>query len=281
MSSPMMNYPFLRFPGFRDKAVTLSYDDGVVYDKKLIEIMQKNGLKGTFNINAGFIAEESGGRRLTAQEAYELYTSSGNEVAVHGYDHMSLALIPSTMVIKDVMEDRIALEKIFGTVVNGMAYANGSFNDEVVEILKQCGIAYARTVISTEEFQIPKDWLRLPATCHHANPKLMELAHRFIEEEGRNFYRKGPRLFYLWGHSYEFNDNDNWHIIEEFAEYIGNREDVWYATNMEIYRYVKLFDNLVFSADGKMVYNPNGVEMYMNYFGKDVLLPAGETVKMA
>ncbi len=281
MSSPMMSYPFLRFPGFKDKAVTLSYDDGVVYDKKLIEIMQKNGLKGTFNVNAGLFAEKTGERKLTKDEAYELYTTSGNEVAIHGYKHMSLALVPSTMVIKDVMDDRIALEKLFGTVINGMAYANGSFNDEVVEILKQCGVAYARTVVSTGEFQIPGDWLRWPATCHHTNPKLMELAHRFIEEEGRNFYRKGPRLFYLWGHSYEFNDNDNWYIIEEFAEYIGNREDVWYATNMEIYRYVKLFDNLVFSADGTMVYNPNGVEMYMNYFGKDVLLPAGESVKLA
>ena len=48
-----MNKAYIRFPGFKLKAVTLSYDDGVRQDKRLISIMQKYGLKGTFNINAG------------------------------------------------------------------------------------------------------------------------------------------------------------------------------------------------------------------------------------
>ena len=34
-------YRFLRFPNFKFKAVTLSYDDCVVFDRKLIEILDK------------------------------------------------------------------------------------------------------------------------------------------------------------------------------------------------------------------------------------------------
>lgn len=276
-----MRYPFLRFPGFRMKAVTLSYDDGVIYDKKLIEIMSANRLKGTFNINAGLFASKPGERRMTSEEAIELYTSSGNEAAVHGFRHLSLAEVDSAMAVNDVLADRIALEKLFGRPVKGMAYANGSFSDSVVEILKNCGIVYSRTTVSTEKFDLPNDWLRLPATCHHAHPHLMELAKQFIEApQGRYYWSHTPQLFYLWGHSYEFNDNNNWHIIEEFASYIGNRDNVWYATNMEIYDYVKAYEALQFSADGSFVYNPGPTDVFICYMGREYLICAGAVVSL-
>ena len=85
-----MKYSFLRFPDFKRKSVTLSYDDGVMFDKRLMEIMDKHGLKGTFNINSGLFGKEPGGRRLTKEEAYELYANSSQEVAVHGFRHLSL-----------------------------------------------------------------------------------------------------------------------------------------------------------------------------------------------
>ncbi len=278
-----MNYTLMRFPGFRYKAATLSYDDGVIYDKKLIEIMSKNGLKGTFNINSGFFSASE--RRLSKEEVLELYTNSGNEVAIHGRKHLSLTEVPSPMVVNDVLEDRKALEELFGKIITGMAYANSSYNDIVVEILKNCGVEYARIGGSTENFDIPSDWLRWRPTCHHKNPRLMELTNKFFEEEPKRFWGKKPRLFYLWGHSYEFNDDDNWYIIEEFAEFMGNREDVWYATNYEIYKYVKAFDSLKFSVDGKLIENPSNIDVYLNYFenslySKEIVVPAGKTIRV-
>lgn len=272
-----MKYLFMRFPDFKSKAVTLSYDDGTVHDKRLIEIMDKNGLKGTFNISSGLF----GGWSLTKQQAFELYSNSGHEVAIHGEKHMSLAELPLAMATADVLNDRVALEQMFDTIITGMAYANGSFNDKVVEILKNCGVEYARTTISTEKFDIPTDWLRLPATCHHNNPRLMELAHSFVEDAPPSYYwSRSPKLFYLWGHSFEFNNNNNWDVIEEFAEYIGNNEDIWYATNIEIYKYVKAFDSLQFSADGERVYNPSATDVYLNYFDKNIPVKAGAVEKL-
>ena len=274
-----MKYNFLRFPDFKRKAVTLSYDDGVVYDRKLIEIMDKNGLKGTFNINSGMFGKEPGGRRLTKEEAYELYANSPHEVAVHGFYHLALAETEQSVAVRDVIKDREELEETFGRVIKGMAYAYGSVDDKVVEALKTCGISYSRTTVSTEAFAIPEDWLRMPATCHHNNPRLMELAKTFVETENdKKYTRNNPMLFYLWGHSYEFNDNDNWEIIEELAEYIGNREEIWYATNGEIYEYVQAFNRLQFSANGMLVRNPSAIDVYLCYRGKNVLVPAGQTV---
>lgn len=277
-----MDRQFLRFPGFKVKALTLSYDDGVRQDKRLISIMRENGLKGTFNVNGGMFSSEYNGEekgKMTVEEATELYNSSGMEVALHGFRHLSLAKIDSAIAVNDVIKDRNALESIFGRIIKGMAYANGSYDDGVVALLKACGVHYSRTVTSTEKFELPTDWLRLPATAHHNNPRLMELAEQFVNiPKARHFWYDTPKLFYLWGHSYEFDVNDNWNVIEKFAEFMGGREDIWYATNGEIYDYVTAFDRLEYSADGSLVYNPNATDVYLSYKDKQVVIPANKTM---
>ncbi len=276
-----MKYAMLRFPGFKRRAVTLSFDDGVIYDERLIEIMQKNGLRGTFNINSGLFAKDENTRRLTKEQALKLYSGSGMEVAVHGEKHLTLTEVLPTAAITDVLNDRLKLEEMFGTIINGMAYPNGPFNDKVIEILKLCGIAYSRTTISTQNFEFPDNWLAWNPTCHYMNPKLMELANAFLDDSKvKHWQQKAPRLFYLWGHSYEFNDYDNWNIIEEFASLVGNRDDIWYATNIEIYNYVKAFASLVFGADGNTVYNPSVYDVYLNLpFDKEIIAYSGKITK--
>lgn len=273
-------YKTLRFPGFKVKAVTASYDDGVIFDRKLIEIFDKYGLKGTFNINAGIFKKEgSTSNRLTEQEAVELYKNSNHEVAIHGYHHLSLGEIDTARASWDVARDRACLEELFGEIIKGMAYANGSYSDSAVEVLKNCGVNYARTVVTTEDFTIPTDWLRLHPTCHHKNPKLMELVEKFLSVE--EAWNTRAKLFYIWGHSYEFNNDNNWEIIENFAKTIGGKDDIWYATNGEIYDYIKAYESLIYSIDGNIIKNPTTTDIYLNFNGLKVLVKAGETVKIA
>ena len=270
----------LRFPEGKAKALTLSYDDGVEQDKQLLEIMQQYGLKGTFNLNSGLYAEEGTEypagqihRRMTEKQINEYFQNSGQEIAVHSLTHPFLEQLPGNLVIKEITEDRERLEKQFDTIVRGMAYPFGTYSDSVVEILKNCGIAYARTVISTFDFRMPADWLRLTATCHHKAPELMQLAKKFAEDE----VDRAPYLFYLWGHSYEFEADDNWQVIEEFAEYISNRKDVWYATNIQIYEYTKAYEQLVFSADGKRISNPTATDLWLKYDDTICEIKSGST----
>lgn len=274
---------FMRFPGGKSKALTLSYDDGVEQDIRLIEIMKKNGLKGTFNLNSGYpvpedIVYEPGtiSRRMPRKQCIDVYKNSGMEVAVHGLIHPFLDRLPSNLCLYDVLQDRANLELDYEVIVRGMAYPYGTYDDKVIEALKQCGIVYARTVEETERFDIPTDWLKLPSTCHHNNPRLMELAHEFVEN--RNEF---AQLFYLWGHSYEFDRDDNWKVIEEFAEFIGNRNNIWYATNIEIYEYIQAYHQLVYSMDGNMVYNPTGTTLYFEVGKQIYKVEPGKTIKEA
>ena len=93
---------FMRFPGGKSRALTLSYDDGVQQDIRLIDIMNKNGIKGTFNLGSECFLPEGTvlpagqiHRRLTVKQAYELYHDSGHEVAVHGATHPFLEQLPT------------------------------------------------------------------------------------------------------------------------------------------------------------------------------------------
>lgn len=254
-----MNSRFLRFPGGKAKVVTLSYDDGVVADKRLMEIMKKNGLKGTFNISYGCFTREENipnrekiPGRLSYNEAKALYVDDDFEIACHGYNHPHLAMCDTAVACGQVLNDRIALEEMFGKPIHGMAYPFGSVNDDVAEICRLCGIWYSRVVKCKDDFGLPNDWLRLTPTSHHNNPKLMEMADNFINLKPTF----APRMFFLWGHSYEFDRNDNWNVIEEFAQKIGNHDDIWYATNMELYLAWRDFHQLESSADGNSIFNP-------------------------
>ncbi|MBQ7840568.1 MAG: polysaccharide deacetylase family protein [Lachnospiraceae bacterium] len=273
---------FMRFPGGKTRALTLSYDNGVEQDIRLIQIMRENGLKGTFNLNSGLYASEGTvypegelHRVMTKSKCLEIYKDSGMEVAVHALTHPHLERLPANVCVHEVLQDRINLETEYGRLVRGMAYPYGTTSDEVVEILRMCGIVYARTTVSTKRFDIPRDWLRLSATCRHADPELMELAHRFVETE----MKEEPALFYLWGHSYEFERDNNWSVIEKFAAFLGGREDIWYATNIEIYDYVEAYRKLIFSTDASMVYNPTCMILYMETPKGMLCVKPGETVR--
>lgn len=273
----------VRFPGGLGKVVTLSYDDGVEQDVKLIEIAKKYGIKGTFNLNSGCyppedVKYEPGTihRRMPKSRVTEVYSNCDWEVATHGYTHPSLVGLPVNIATKEILEDRKCLEEQFGGLVRGFAYPFGAYDDTAVQILENCGIVYARTVHSTHDFTLPHDWLRLGATCHHDDPELMNLAKRFVETPAW----WDSKMFYLWGHSYEFEAHNNWEVIEEFCKYIGGREDIWYATNMEVYEYVEDFKRLRFNVNMDTCVNPTARDIWFQYGETMYMVPAGEIISI-
>lgn len=272
---------YMKLKDGKTKVLTFSYDDGVVQDIRLVKIFAEYGLKGTFNINTGrYLPEDAKRERycgtMKLSEAQELYIDSEHEVAVHTLTHPFLEKLQMTDVLNEILEDRKNIEKQYKALARGMAYPFGTYNDEVVNALKQCGICYSRTTVSTEKFKFPKEWLRLHPTCHHNNPKLMDIAKHFVEDMPT--FPMDNWLFYVWGHSYEFDDNDNWNVIEDFAKYVGHREDIWYATNIEIYDYVKAYESLQVSVDETIIHNPTTTDVWFMKSGETYCVKGGETL---
>lgn len=267
------------------KALTFSYDDGVEQDRKLLEIFNKFGLKGTFNLNSGIQKHDKPWYYKDIVPVYRMNSEGldtlykGHEIAVHGLNHINLKDADRIKTETEIFEDKKNLEKLFQTDICGMAYAFGAYTDESVEVIHNAGLKYARTTAVTHSFDLEQDMLRYNATCHHADEKLFELGEQFLR-----LTPDKPQIFYVWGHSYEFDQNtedNNWDLIERFAEFVSGKEDVWYATNIEIYDYVTAFRSLEISLSEKIIHNPTAHTIFFEYETEKHQINPGATVCFA
>ena len=258
------------FPGGKHKVLTMSYDDGRSADRRLVEIFNRHGIKGTFNINAGFLG---GNDRISPDEVKNLY--NGHEIAAHTYTHPTIARCPKVQVIQQIFDDRKALESLADYPVRGMAYPNGSYDNQIKEMLPGLGIEYARTTATSQGFSMPLDFYSWEATCSHKQ-ELMHRAEEFL------CLSKKAYLFMMMvrGHSYEFDIDQNWDLIESFSRYMGQRDDIWYATNIEIVNYINAFNNLKFSASCDFVYNPFEMSVWLNVNNKIIEVKGGSKIKL-
>lgn len=277
------------FPEGRRKAFTLSYDDGVLQDRRLTELFNQYRVKATFNLNPGLFGrsgtvaagkKEVSHIKLGAEEAAVLY--KGHEIAAHGQYHECLTGMDTARCAEEILESRKALENLTGKPVTGFAYAFGACDAAVQKSAEISGITYARTIDSTHTFDIPENFLTWNPTCHHDDPEIFDLAEEFLSDRMYFHLLTPAKLFYVWGHSYEFDQNDNWEYMKSFIEKLAGHEDVWYATNGEIREYVQAYRRLVFSVDGKTVYNPSAVSVFLGgaFSEEYVEVPPGQAARL-
>ncbi|MGG1515404.1 polysaccharide deacetylase family protein [Paenibacillus oryzisoli] len=224
------------------KAVTFSYDDGVTQDLQLIALFNKYNLKATFNLNSELLGQENSlvregqtvnHTKIAKADIKNVY--KGHEVAAHTLTHPSLPLLTDEAeIVRQVEMDRRNLSEIMGYDIVGMAYPGGGVNnnDRVAEIIRNnTAIQYARTTTSTHHFDLQTNLIRFNPTVYHHQEwdKMFELAEAFIRMPAQT-----PQLFYIWGHSYEFDIHGTWDRFEQFCELISGRDDIFYGTNREV-----------------------------------------------
>lgn len=227
------------------KAVTFSFDDGVLQDIRMIDLMNRYGLKGTFNLNSELFR----GRNILRFEDQRKHivhryiidkndvkdVYEGHEVAAHTLTHANLTeLEDDNEIIRQVEQDRLNLSEIVGYEVVGMAYAGGGINsnDHCAELIrKHTGIKYARGLKSSRGFDVPQDLLRFaPSASTDHLDILDEVADRFLA-----LRPDSPQIFYIMGHTYAMDyENDYWMKLESIFEKISKLDDVFYGTNREV-----------------------------------------------
>ncbi len=276
------------FPGGNTKAFTLSYDDGTVHDRRFIELLNRYHIKATFNLNSGFFGLERKNQSgpfpdldiSVVDEAEVPLLYAGHEIAGHGLTHASPTGVGTAHLLYETIEDRANLERITGKMVRGYAYPFGQYNEKVKQVLRDAGYHYARVVDTTGKFDIPQDFMEWKGTAHHNDEKLLSLAEDFCGNGGFGFMKK---LFYVWGHSYEFEKDGTWEKIEELLQFMdAHREGIWFATNIEIVDYVNAFRALEYGAEGEMVYNPTASAVsFRRGFNNIYTVRPGETLVLS
>lgn len=277
----------MRYPEGKPKALTFSYDDGVPQDKTLSEIFNKYGMKATFNLNCDSMRGYES--CFTKGQLHEYFLSKGHEIAIHGENHRPTGNLRPIECIREVLNCRIELEEKCDRLIRGMAYPDtgvtlfGNFGkyEDVKQVLVGLDIAYSRTLgRDNDSFMLPSDFHAWMPTAHHNNPKIMEYIDRFIslDMSAATYHAKRhPRLMYIWGHSYEFDRDGNWEHIENICKKFEGNDEIWFATNIEIYDYVKAYKSLMYSADGRKVYNPNLISVWIDVDGKLFRVGSDET----
>ncbi|MGN0592000.1 MAG: polysaccharide deacetylase family protein [Ruminococcus sp.] len=216
------------------KAITFSYDDGNEQDAMLTEILNQYGLKATFNVNTGLDYDHGTWKyhdvwvhRLNLQDSAAIYR--GHEIAVHGSKHLNLSELSKDALHHELASDAEEIERLFGEAPVGMAYAYGVYNDAVINEATRIGLKYGRNVRSTHTFSEQENRMDFCPTCHHDDDQLFELAEHFLKMQTDE-----PQIFYIWGHSYEFEGKKNWDRFRRFCEKISGKSDIFYGTNRQV-----------------------------------------------
>ncbi|OCT16715.1 hypothetical protein A8709_08590 [Paenibacillus pectinilyticus] len=241
------------------KYFTMSFDDGLEQDKKLISIINQYDLKSTFNLNSGLFGEKQAvlrmgeigfatvknrrkfpaslfkgvdHHRIPRDEIVQVY--EGHEVATHGQRHKLLITLSEDNLKHEITEDMNALTKLLGYEVTGHAYPGGGYNKAVIKCMRESGIAYARTAKSTQSFSLPQDPYKFNPTCWSHDKHIFELMDEFINTEPKG----NDRVFCIAGHAYGFDygtERGSWTHLEKICEKIAGHDDIVYCTNQEIF----------------------------------------------
>lgn len=260
------------FPGGVKRIVTFSYDDGHDKDGRLIDMFNRYGVKGTFHLNGKkFIGK--------TEEELDVYRRryEGHEISCHTVHHGWLDKMLPASIVSEVLEDRRILEHLAGYPVVGMSYPSGTYNDAALEALRSCGIVYSRTAEKPiYPFGLPKEFLTWHPTCHHRHAE--EYIDAFMDDLVSEW--RHP-MFYIWGHSHEFRSEEDWAKMEAIVSRLAGSDKIWYATNIEIYNYIKAQRSLVVSADESMIHNPSAIPVWVEKNKTEIIkIEAGETVRV-
>ena len=235
------------------KFFTLSFDDGITQDLRVIEILKKYDVKCiSFNINTGLyganwewvgpaIGDPSIPHQRFTEEELKTGIYDGYEVLVHTLNHPSLKNYDKrpNQIKKEVGKDADNIEELTGVRPVGMAWPGGDteYTDKTIElVLENTDIRFARGTTSTYSFELPEYFMKWMPTCSAIDPQCLTLAQQFIDAECTE-----DMLFYVWGHAYELdlNNGKGYETFEQLVKMMSEAEDVYLVTNTEFYKIYK------------------------------------------
>ncbi len=222
------------------KFLTFSYDDGIAQDIRLIKLLEKYGMRGTFHICSARAYEADKHLRdgatvyhgkIPACEISKIY--DGHEVAAHTRSHVRLPELSDEEIVREVEEDRLALSELVGYEVVGLAYPYGVRDERVIRLINEkTGVRYARTSAPSFSFNMPTDIFAIPPSARHSTDehwdKLFKLGEQFISLECDS-----DTHFCVMGHTYEFDIHNTWDKFESFLKMMSGHPDITYSTIKE------------------------------------------------
>ena len=199
------------------RILLLSFDDCTVYDKLFVELLNKYGVKCTFNLNSGledfvwYYEDNVPIRRQVLANTLEQYR--GHEVASHSLHHHWLNTLTPPQLSREIGDDCKALKKLFGLSEIGFGVPFTACSEREIRIIRKF-VRYIRLSEFSDTFALPRDPYHIPIHGLYNDPDIYEKLNRFSESD------LPVSLFVMAGHSYEFEVLHHWQAIEDMIQYI-------------------------------------------------------------
>lgn len=281
---------YMLWPDGKEKCLTLSFDDGTKEDERICELLRERGLRATFNLNPGLFGSDDHlvrpgtdvwHRKLPRNRILDVY--KGFEIAVHGYTHASMTVNGSAMAAYEIVRAKEELEELAHAPVRGMAWPirfEGKGCDDVCALARACGISYGRTTKRTYSCRgVPGNVMTWNPTCSYVEPQLADMVESFLSVPRKEDLRN-PYLLFVWGHGYEATSRNAWGVLEGFFDDVACKDDVWYATNIEVCDYLTAYRSLVYSSTGSYLFNPSYLDVWLLIDGERLVVPSGKTINV-
>lgn len=268
------------YPDGKYKALILSYDDGTIEDFDLVELLDKNKLKGTFNLNSAYLGAIRGWPQQNGDTIFQKYVPrdslnqiyANHEIAVHGAYHKNFFKITKAEILEEVLTDLTTLKELTGREIISMAYPFGNANDTIAKIISNTKITNARTVDDTYGFELPNEFLLWNPTCHDS--KVLEFSDKYIK-----LLEQKLSLFYVWGHSWEFKDRERWNNMVKFCNRIGQENSIWSVGTGEYSEYLNALSRVEYK-DGEIINPNNNKAIWLRLSDKIEKLEPGKRIKV-
>ena len=226
------------YPNGKKKAFNITYDDGVLQDERFVALLNRYGIKGTFNLNSQLMQEEfcwthPNGmpvRRLSPERAKALY--QGHEIASHTLTHPYMHELSDEELYRQLKCDKENLEALFGRKVAGFAVPFDYYDERIANCAKACGFAYARTSECTGHFTPCADPFHWKTGIYHIDPRLPDFVAGFLNT-GEEL-----ALCQIVGHSYDLDTENLWGTLELICAAVSKCDDIWFCTNAELVEYL-------------------------------------------
>ena len=211
------------------KILIFSFDDGTVYDKRFVALLNKYGVRATFNLNSGLedfvwqFEDRFPIRRQILAETVAQYR--GHEVASHSLHHHWLNTLTPPQLRREVEEDAETLKELFGLREIGFGVPFTACEEREIRIIQKY-VRYIRLSAFSDSFTLPEDPYHIPIHGLYNDPDIYEKLARFSQSD------LPVSLFVMAGHSYEFEVFDHWQFIEDMIQYIC-AQDFEVMTTME------------------------------------------------
>jgi len=200
------------------KYFLLSFDDGTIYDRRFVALLNQYRFKGTFNLNSGLedfvwhYEDRFPIRRQILSETVEAYR--GHEIASHSlHDHWLYTLTPP-QISREIGEDCETLKKLFGLEEIGFGVPFTACAEREIKIIRKF-VRYIRLSEFSNSFELPRDPYHIPIHGLYNDADIREKITRFAECDLEN------ALFVLAGHSYELEVLNHWEYMEQLLQFIS------------------------------------------------------------